>query len=295
MTSSRESWNGVVAGLLAAALAASACTDGTTLLTQLLEARRLASELQLEFSKSAEAANRAVMAETDEGSAAAVEESRRSRKVVEQNVDALQAILQSQGYREDMRFLEGFKTCFEESRRIDDEILPLAAENTNVKAQRLSFGPAREASDAFRSALDKALRASEVRDSWHGEALAARAVSALLQIQVLQAPHIAEADDAVMTRIEGQMAESEAAARTAVQQLKTVLSAAAAPQLADAIAALDRFNGINKELIVLSRRNSEVRSLALTLGRKRTVTAECEDQLRGVQQALAKHEFTATR
>ena len=104
----------------------------------------------------------------------------------------------------------------------------------------------------------------------------------MLEIQVLQAPHIAEADDAAMTRIEEQMAASEAAARTAVQQLQTVLPPAAAPQLADAIAALDRFNALHEELIVLSRRNSDVRSLALTLGRKRTVTAECEDQLRGV-------------
>jgi hypothetical protein len=52
---------------------------------------------------------------------------------------------------------------------------------------------------------------------------------------------------------------------------------------------------INDELIVLSRRNSNVRSLALSLGRKRVVTADCEDRLRALEQALATHEFTATR
>ena len=41
-------------------------------------------------------------------------------------------------------------------------------------------------------------------------------VAAVLEIQVLQAPHIAEADDAAMTRMEGQMTASEAAARKAL-------------------------------------------------------------------------------
>ena len=52
---------------------------------------------------------------------------------------------------------------------------------------------------------------------------------------------------------------------------------------------------IHAEIVTLSRRNSNVRSLALSLGRKRTVTAECEDALRALEQALATHEFTATR
>jgi hypothetical protein len=59
--------------------------------------------------------------------------------------------------------------------------------------------------------------------------------------------------------------------------------------------ALDRFEKINAELVTLSRRNSNVRSLALSLGRKRTVTALCDDQLRALEEALAKHAFSATR
>ena len=81
------------------------------------------------------------------------------------------------------------------------------------------------------------------------------------------------------------MKELARTARAAVDELKA----------AEAGAALDRFMGINDEIVTLSRRNSNVRSLALSLGRKRVVTAECEDDLRALEQALAKHEFTATR
>jgi hypothetical protein len=51
---------------------------------------------------------------------------------------------------------------------------------------------------------------------------------------------------------------------------------------------------LNRELVMLSRRNSDVRSLALTLG-KRTLIAQCQDQIRGLRETLAKHEMTATR
>ena len=115
------------------------------------------------------------------------------------------------------------------------------------------------------------------------------------QIQVLQAPHIAEAAADRMTRMEEQMAALDAAARVSLRQLQSALPPSASAALAEATGALDRFNAINKELIVLSRRNTDVQSLAMSLGRKRQVTAECADQLRGLEEALAKHEFTATR
>jgi hypothetical protein len=272
-----------------------ACINTPALLTQLVEARRLASDLHVEFTRASDAANRAVMADTDEASAAAADEARQARQAVERDLKGLQPMLESLGYREDMKYLEGFRTRFDEYRRLDDEILPLAVENTNLKAQRLSFGPAREAAGAFRTSVEAAVRSSAVKDSCCADALATKAVAALLEIQVLQAPHIAESDDQVMTRLEQQMAASEAVARKALEQLKVILPPSAAPQLASAVAALDRFKAINDELIVLSRRNTNVRSLALSLGRKRVVVAECEDQLRALKQALAKHGFTATR
>ena len=260
-----------------------ACGGAPAVLTQLVEARRLASELHVEFTKAAEASNRAVMADTDEASASAADEAKRARGVVEKDLDALRAALQALGYPEDVRALEAFQARFDEYRKVDDEILPLAVENTNLKAQRLSFGPAQEAALAFAASLDTALRAA--KQACCAEALAYRAHAALLEIQVLQAPHIAESDDAAMTKLEGRMKELAATARAAVEDLK-------AP---DAAGTLDRFLTINDEIITLSRRNSNVRSLALALGRKRMVAAECEDDLAALEQALAKHSFSATR
>jgi hypothetical protein len=288
-----------VAALCAAAIAAgaaTACGNGSTLpvLTQQIESRRLTSDLRLQFSKAADASNRAVMADTDEASGAAAQEAERAIQAVDRDVEALQPLLQAQGYRDESRHLATFRARFAEYRTLDADILPLALENTNIKAQRLSFGPAQDAASAFRQSLENAPRVTS-KNVCCVEALIAQATSAILQVQVIQARHIAESDEAAMSRMEAEMAASEAAARKALDSLKVALAPGAAPQLAAAVAALDRFTAINAELVTLSRRNSNVRSLAMSLGRKRTLTAECDDILHALEDALARHDFRATR
>jgi hypothetical protein len=51
----------------------------------------------------------------------------------------------------------------------------------------------------------------------------------------------------------------------------------------------------NSEIVSLSRRNSNVRSLALSMGKKRTVTAQCDESLQALYDGLAAHHFSATR
>jgi len=275
---------------------AAGCGNGSTLvLTQQVEARRLASNLRVQLSKGADASNRAVMAVTDEASSAAAREAEQATQAVERDVEALQRILQALAYRDEMPELEAFKKCFVGYRALDADILPLAVENTNIKAQRLSFGPARDASNTFRQSLEAAGRTVTAKNPCCVEALIAKATAAMLEVQVIQTRHIAESDDAAMSQMENEMAESHAAAGKALDTLKRLLPATAAPQLAAANDALTRFKTINAELVSLSRRNSNVRSLALSLGRKRTVTAECDDILHALEEALAKHGFTATR
>jgi hypothetical protein len=279
---------------LITALALAAACGGRAYYSQLLEARRLASEMHVAFASAAAASSRAVMADTDEASAGAVEEARRDRVIVERNLQILEPMLEALGFRDDLSILRSFKARYEEYRRIDEEVLPLAVENTNLKAQRLAFGAGREAAGAFRASLEAAVRGSRGGGACCLEASAVRAGAAVLEIQVLQAPHIAEADEAVMTRLEEQMTAAETAARRAVGELRASVTGRGR-DLDAAVQHLDRFMAVNKEILGLSRRNSEVRSLALSLGRKRTVTAAGQDDLRALEEALAKHEFSATR
>jgi hypothetical protein len=290
-------WAAIRLAVLAIAVAtASGCGNGSTLvLTQQVESRRLASNLQVQFSKAADASNRAVMAVTDEASIAAVREAEQATTAIERDVAVLQPMLQALAYRDEVRHLDAFRTCFAGYRTLDADVLPLAVENTNIKAQRLSFGPAADAVNAFRESLETAGRSSAAKNTCCVDALIARATAAVLEIQVIQARHIAESDEAAMTKMEQEMAAAYAAARKSVDTLKGVLPPVAARQVVAAAASLDQFKAINAELVNLSRRNTNVRSLALSLGRKRTVTAECDNLLRVLADSLAKHDFTATR
>ena len=275
--------------------AAIGCVDVNAVLERLSEARRLAADLLVQFTKAADAANRAVMADTDEASVAFAREAEQATQAVQKDADALGPILLGLGYANETRILEEFESQYAKYRALDRRILDLAVENTNLKAQRLSFGPAQEAADAFRDALEAVAPLDAAEDTWRVKALVATAVATVREIQVLQAPHIAEADEAAMTRMEKRMATSEAAARSALETLATLVRPASRPQLAAATAALDRFMGLNAQIIALSRRNTNVRSLALSLDQKRTLTAACEDSLRALQDALAKRGFTGTR
>ncbi len=283
-------WPGAVAAL---ALAAAGCNAGAAL-EQLSEAYRLSADLLVQFTAAADAANRAVMADTDEASAASAREAEQAKKTVQDDVDALRPVLQRLAYSEEARLLDEFVRRFAQYRTLDRTVLELAVENTNIKAQQLSFGPGQAAADSFRDALG-ALAPSAENGSWHVKALVATAIGDVREMQALQAQHIAAADDATMTRLEERMTAAEASARKALEALAPLVQPASRPRLAAAAAALDRFMSVNAQIMPLSRRNTNVRSLALSLDQKAKLTSACEESLRALREALARHRYTGRR
>jgi hypothetical protein len=235
------------------------------------------------------------MAETDEASAASARDAEQATRGIERDARALQPLLHGLKYSGEAELLVEFNAAFARYRALDQIILGLAVENTNLKAQKLSFAPARAAADALRAALDSLTQAAAPGNACDVRALAATAVASVREIQALHAPHIAEAEDAAMTRIEQQMAGAEQQARDVLRDLSALVEPSSGPEVEAALAALDRFMGINAQIIVLSRRNTDVRSLALSLGQKRTLTAVCEERIQALQAALAKRGFFGTR
>ncbi len=188
-----------------------------------------------------------------------------------------------------------FRTQFQRYLRVDGEILALAVENTNLKAQRLSFGPVRQAADQILAALDAAAAAGAPNQRCQAQALVAQAELAVREIQVLQAPHIAEPSDAEMDRLEAQMTARRSVARGALERLSAAAAPAVHLHVEAARAALDRFDALSAQLITLSRRNTNVRSLGLAVRQKPALTAACDETLAGLADRLAKEGFSGTR
>jgi len=282
-------------GLVVIAVGAAGCRDVNVALGQLSEARHLSSDLLVAFTQAADAANRAVMAESDAQSVAYAREAEQGRQLVRKDIDALQPLLKDSKYADAARLLQEFVKQFDEYEALDRRVLELAVENTNLQAQRLSFGPAQAAADAFRDSVDKAAAGASPQEAWRAKALAANALAALREIQLLQAPHIADAEDAAMAGIEARMAAAEGSARRALETLRTVVPPGAQPHLASATAALDRFMSVNAQIVALSRRNTNVRSLALSLDQKRRLVDPCEQTLRSLRDSLATHGYPPGR
>ena len=277
--------------LMILSLGAMISCDVNSALERVSQARHLSADLLIQFTKAADAANRAVMADTDEASIAFAREAEQAKEKVQSDIDALKPLLEGLNFSDEGRLLQEFVNRFTEYCELDRRILDLAVENTNLKAQRLSFGPAQEAADSFRDSLT-AVAPLVPADKWRVEALVATAVATVREIQVLQAPHIADADEAVMTRMEKSMATSEAAARNALKTLSSLVAPRFQARIVAATATLDRFMAVNQQIISLSRRNTNVRSLALSLNQKRKVIPECENVLHALRDALSKRGFT---
>lgn len=277
----------VLAAFIAASAACNAPPDANAAYEQIADSRRLTAELLATFTRATDAANRAVMAVADEPARQAAGEARENLAAVQTEVEELGSLFGRLGYSKEAGILEEFRGRFGSYRALVETILDLSVENTNQKARRLSFGEAQETADVMAAALSR-LRPRSPADEFRLKWLAASAIGAVREIQALEAPHIAEPTDPVMDRLEQRMAGAATTTRQALSDLAPRITPASRPSLDAAVAAFDRFLAVHDDILRLSRRNTNVRSLAMSLEQKRALLAPCEASLRALEAALAE-------
>jgi hypothetical protein len=252
---------------------------------------RSAQKLQLiqamsrDLLAAAEAEKSAVMAETDEASQAFAEQSTQASQRVEKARRELESLLE--GKPQEAQLFQEFSRCWDKLQEIDREVLSLAVQNTNLKALRLSFGPAAAALRSMEDALNHLMDvASSAPDAVTIVRLAARAATGALNIYTLQAPHIAESTVTRMDEIEADMHSLDAQVTDALQSLQALVDESGEPFLKAAWTSYKDLQNINADIVDLSRQNSNVRSYALSLGQKRKTTAQCQDALTALQETV---------
>ena len=117
----------------------------------------------------------------------------------------------------------------------------------------------------------------------------------MLTIQTLHAPHIASADDGEMSRIEQTIGDQAQVVHRCLDQLEKILPADKRQELIQAMGAFSEYAAITQRVIELSRQNTNVTSLEISLNRKLKMTAQCDVILRKLQEAIRSREFKATR
>jgi hypothetical protein len=253
---------------------------------RLLEA---AGRMRLHLALASVAEKSAVMARTEQDSRAFAGEARAASAVVAGLQSELSQALEAGGTEKEKDALERFSGAFAELQRIENEVLDLAVRNTNLQAYSLAYGPAADAlagMDAALSSIEaRAAAAADSADTKRVMLLASAARRGALRLQTLLPPHIAERSDEKMDALEALMAKEDGEVRASLDGLAKLLPAGS-PDLEKAKSGHARFKEIEAEILRLSRENTNVRSLAISMDEKSKAAVKCQEALAALEQAI---------
>lgn len=247
----------------------------------------LVGRMELDVASASEAEKSAVLAETDDASKAFADQARAASGRVEQERRELEGLLAAGGSSGERDLLAQFTTAFAELEHVDDDLLSLAVKNTNVKAYSLAFGPAADALAAANVALTRLATANaDLPDGKTILTLAYGAEISDLRIEALLPPHIAEESDTKMDALEARMATEDAHVTRCLHDLAALPKVGKDPALAAAAARYADFSSLRTQILALSRENTNVRSLSISLNQKRKVVRVCQAALSALQEAI---------
>jgi hypothetical protein len=248
----------------------------------------LVERMHAALSTSSEAEKSAVMATSEEASRIFAEQARSSMTVVEQRRDELGKLLETGGTREERELLLEFSQTLNQVQQVDHELLDLAGKNTNLKAYALVFGPLADALAGMDEALSRILKesaTSAIPEARQVMLLASAAQSGAWRIQALLPPHIFEASDQKMDELEARMSNEDQKVRSELKALAALLGPGSS-DLETARSSYARVTELKTQILDLSRQNTNVRLLIISLNQKRKALQLCQDTLDTLAQAI---------
>ena len=247
----------------------------------------LVGRMQLALATASDAEKSAVLAITDQDSQRFADQARAALAEIERERNELGKLLAIGGTQQERDLLVQFSEALGALQRIDDEVLRLAVKNTNLKAYGLLFGPAADTLAEMDAALSRVVaKHADVPDARRAALLAFNARIQVLRIQTLLAPHIAEENDAEMDRLEAAMAKEEVQVRKELDGLAALPSLEDNADLTTARSSFVRYGEFKAKILALSRENTNVQSLTLSLNQERKAMALCLDPLSAMKQAI---------
>ncbi len=249
----------------------------------------LVGRMQLDLVSASEAEKSAVLAITDQESQTFADRARASTADVERERLELEGLLSKDGTQAEKDLLAEFSQRFTRLEGVDDQLLGLAVQNTNLKAYALTYGPSMTALDEMSAALSRLVAASaDGPDAKKVTSLASGAEIGALRIQALLPSHIAEASDQRMDELEARMTQEDAQVRSDLDGLHALPKLRGNADLELAASRYARFREIESRVLELSRQNTNVRSLSISLNQKRKAMLDCHDVLSELEDAIRK-------
>lgn len=244
----------------------------------------LASKMRINLLEANAAEKNAVLAITDEESEAFATQARQAADNVEKSRNEIESIIHQDESQRETELLNEFNICWSQYRKVDETILSLAIQNTNLKAQKISSTQCAQEIARFEESLNRIIQ----RDNKNNQCSEAvmpvhEALTASFKIFALHQPHIEEADDKQMDKIEQSIKSYDGSAKKALNALSGIAALKDNPDLKNAQTAYGRFMNMTNEVLRLSRLNTNIKSAELSLGRKRLISSQCQEILTTLQ------------
>jgi len=247
----------------------------------------LLSTMRIHLLEALEAEKNAVLAITDETSEDFAARARQATESVENSRKEIESLLNLEKLPAEIEMINEFNSCWTQYRKLDETILGLATQNTNLKAQKISTQQGAQEMERFEESLNR-LILSNTNGKQCNEAVlfSYEALTAGLKIFALHKLHIEEANDQEMNTIEQRIKSYDQSARKALGSLRNIAGSAKNEDLKNAEIAYDRFMNLTAEVLRLSRMNTNIKSAELSLGKKRLISSQCQEILASLQKSI---------
>lgn len=262
----------------------------------LLEKQRLAAQLQQSLLAASDAANKSLLAPDETAASQQAAAAKAAFEAGAGQLQSLSALIEKGNNPKEIEAVKPVVADFKELDAAYAALHGLVARNTNVRAARLSRHEAAQALERLRQALAPILAAPDCPAA----AQALRAIAAAQAILILHPLHIDERSAAGMDALEAAMNQDDRDARTTLAGLADLAAPSGAGEAAamaakDAQAAYEAFWAVHTTILGLSRENSNIEAIALSMGRKQVLQAKIQTDLAALAAVIDEKQFTATR
>lgn len=247
----------------------------------------LLSTMKIHLLEAVESEKNAVLATTDKASEGFADQARQAKERVESSRKEIESIIFREKLPRESGMMNEFNACWTQFKKLDEIILGLAVQNTNLKAQRISATQCAQEMEHFEESLNRLIqRNRQGRQYDQVVMLSDQALIASLKIFALHKPHIEATDDQVMDQIEQRIETYDESARKSLESLHRLASLGDDEDLKAAETEYGRFMDLTGEVLKLSRMNTNIKSAELSLGKKRLIASQCREILATLQKTV---------
>jgi len=247
----------------------------------------LLSTMKIHLLEAVEAEKNAVLAINGQASKDFAAQARQAADRVESSRKQIESIIHQEKLPRETGMINEFNACWSHYKKLDETILDLATQHTNFKAQKISATQCAEEMQRFEESLNRLIQRYTHRSQCNDAVMHSyEALTASLNVFALHKPHIEEADDQAMDQIEQRIQFYDELARKALGSLDRLEGLSGDEDLKAAEAAYGRFMDLTREVLRLSRLNTNIKSAELSLGKKRLIASQCQEILAALKETV---------